>query len=828
MARVRLALGALAALALLSGFEWEAPLGRLLREAEAPEPSVRALAVRRLAELPSHEVEAAVLDALDDEVLEVRVEAARAAARLRLSAAAPRLLGWIDDPDDDLRAEAALALGTLGGEGVLEVLGRALSDARASVRAAALEGLLTLGDPRGATVTARALDDADASVRALAARALGAFGGADAEPALAAHAADDAPEVRAAVLGALGRSAGAEAAPLLIAALDDDVAEVRLAAIAGLGEVRAEVALPALEPLARASDPRVARTAVAALAALESEAALDVVVEAALGDAARATAETALRARARRAPDATARALARRLGGDETSAARAAEVLALVSGSASIEAAVPALLEARAARRGGVAVLRALGASGARDALLPLLVALAGEAADERSAAADALAGHFDTAGPDGRAVEPLLEALSRAPEAEVRALVELLGRTGASRAAPALVALAGAGDATLVARVARALGEMDADDARATLARLVEHDDASVRAEAARALGRTGGARELPGLLGLLDAHAPTDRHAVIEALGAIGARLARVGADAPGLVERLAERARDEDPRLGDAAVFALGRLADPSACATLRSLFDAAPISRARAALRALGLCDDDASRAVLREQLDSTSPDLGAVAAGVLGERGDATDAARLLHALLRLAWPASAAATFSLARLARRGLLDAGAADAVCVLGSSSHDPIVRANVAVALAAVGRRCADGPHPEAWLERPRSGLVRGAAARWAWATRASAPLPGVAEAALRACASDLGSSAVARACTAPELGALTTTADVVAYAPDGHTLLAERWVALALADGSVLLGRTDANARIVVQDVPEGPLSLDVPENLPLEP
>lgn len=822
---IRTSIAATLLLVILGGFEWEGPLTRLLHDVESPNAAVRASAIRRLAELPVAEVEDAILRALDDVDVEVRLEAAHAAARLRLEPARGHLLEWVDDPDETLREGAVSALGELGGDGAVAALTRALDDARAGVRRAALESLRSLRMPGSTTAALRALDDADASVRALAATALGALGAPEAASALSAHVLDDAPEVRAAVLTALAATSGAEASPLFVAALDDDVEEVRLAAVAALGRAGSSTGVAALEPLARGSDARLARAAVAALGSLEGDDALSAVIDAATGTSAPETAAFALRLRARHAPEATIHALADRLSGAE--AVPIAELLAALATDVAIEAAVPALIEAHQARRGGTSVLRALGASGARDALLPLLVALEAERLEERVAAVEALSRHLEVGGPDGRAVEPLLEALGRATEPERLALVDVLARVGAPRAAPVLASFAVGTDALFVSRVARALGSADADVARTTLLGLLDHADGRVRGEAARALGRIGALEEARVLLARLDGEGVIDRHAVLEAIGGIGARLASTGRGGE-LVPPLRARAVDEDERLADAAILALGRIADAPACEALGSLLSVVSRSRGLSVLRALGRCAEPAARQHLHDALVGADDEWVATAAGVLGERGDAADAERLLDAVPSLRFPATAAASFSLARLARRGVIDAAVAPALCAFGERSHDTIVRANVAVALGSLGVLCEVSPSPERWIERPRSTYVRAAAARWLAATERAPGAISDATRVLAACSNDVSSSLVAEACLSPALAPLSSRADVVAYGADGRSLLPERWLALHLGDGSLALARTDANARLVVEDAPAGPLGIELPENLPLEP
>ncbi|MEM1418692.1 MAG: hypothetical protein AAGH15_27605, partial [Myxococcota bacterium] len=184
--------------------------------------------------------------------------------------------------------------------------------------------------------------------------------------------------------------------------------------------------------------------------------------------------------------------------------------------------------------------------------------------------------------------------------------------------------------------------------------------------------------------------------------------------------------------------------------------------------------------------------------------------------------------AGPAATFALARIAR---LPAGAArDALAARGESRgaqqahRDAAARSNVLVALTALGRRCPERS-ASSFVVEGHAPAVRAAAHRW-WA--ATEPGSEARQASVEACLREAHDGRVATACASPELPPLDSEADVYAYGIDGRTVLRHRLVALHLADGTILVARTNASGRLVLGDVPRGPLRLDDPLRTPLEP
>lgn len=841
LTRVLLLVLALASL----GFEWEGRLSRLRRELASEDPARRREVVQQLSSYPASEVRDALLRALEDEDAGVRAEAAEAVGRVRLQRAVPRLLDWLDDPEADVRAAAARALGQIGERRAIQSLVRVLGDNNADVRRAGVAALAAIGGDEVVVPLLGRLDDVDARVRVEAATLLGHLADPRAVVPLVGRARDDAPEVRAAVYAALGTLGDDRAVPALVQGLRDDAPEPRLAAIAALGRLGSPESVRPLVALLQSTDPRVPRAVTAALGQIPGEHARAALVDALSRTTTRVMAAHALLERARRNARAghhedAARivgALAASLGRahDPSHATQVARTLGEVAAFQPIAPAAPALLAALREGRGEPpALLRALGATGAPEALVPLLERLRAEEVPVRMAVLEALRRYFDRAEPDGRAADPLLAILGEVTAPEREPVIGLLGVVGARRALPTLRALLDHRDAELRLAAIRAVGAIgDPGGAPAVLSLLDDHDG-RIRFEAARAVGAAASPTLVAALLDRLLGREPTDRHAILMALARALPRLEAAGAlpdrtrhRALALLERFA---RSEDEALAARALDVVVAWAPPEAATPLVAMLERASPRRSAAIARALGALDHDAARAALRALLSRRSVSLKTQAASVMGEHGGPEEAALLLERGPTLPWPASAAAAFALARMARRGVLSADdAGPGLCAL-ATSHDPFVRANVAVALAALAAPpCPSGAHPLAWLERRHAAVVRTAAARWAHAA-AEAGHVGAAPAAeaLATCAAEPLAAEVADVCAHPDLPPLDAEADVFAYAPDGERVLASRLAALRLADGTVWVTRTDANGHLRLQDAPRGPLTLEDPAATPLEP
>jgi HEAT repeat protein len=136
--------GAVWALTQFDGRSLVAPLAAALRD---PDPTARALAAGKLAELGDPAIVPALVAALDDQDDHVREEVARALGRLGDPAALDPLLGALrKDRGAHVREEAATAVGALGAADgrVARALMTALADRHVAVRRAAAEALVAL------------------------------------------------------------------------------------------------------------------------------------------------------------------------------------------------------------------------------------------------------------------------------------------------------------------------------------------------------------------------------------------------------------------------------------------------------------------------------------------------------------------------------------------------------------------------------------------------------------------------------------------------------------------------------------------------------------
>jgi HEAT repeat protein len=830
------------------GFEWGGGIHRLERALSSDDPAQRIDVVRRLAHEPGADARALLLRALDDPSAAVRAEAVGALGEARAVEAVPRLESWLGDGSAEVRASAARALGRIGDPAARPSLVRALGDGDAAVRQVAIEALARIGGPEVLVPIQGMLEDDEDPVRVAAAEALGELGDERAVVPLVGRARDEVPEVRDAVARALGRLGSPRAIPALLQALEDESEVVRLSAVSGLGRLGDPRAVDPLAEALASSNPRLREAALAALGAIGGERAVHVAAEALAEPSLRATAAEVLLATARRearegGPGPTLDRLVEVLGAtsDRGLATAVARVLAEAQAAGPAPALAAPLLDALRDGRGEPsAVVLALARTGAPEALLPLL-----QAADAAVSARDpdpdgalrtlaALEAYFTRAPADGRAADPLLGLLERARSPEVRAsIARLLGRAGAARAVPELRALLSAEDDGLRLAAVTALGRIGegattdssggAAGATDALLPLLDDSIAEVRYRAALAYGAGADDGQLARLVERLTGRRRADRHALLIALGRA---LPRLGPELPqALAARVAEalddRMRGLDPQAAARALDTARRWGSERALAAVLAALDHPSPTIRRQASRALGDFDVDRARHEARARLGRGGARLDVGLATALGEVGDATDADGLFAAAER-GWPASGAASFALARLARRGALPVELAPRLCAL-AASREPYVRANALTALTALGAPACPDLDALALLSPGHDAAVRVAAARLLGAD------PGRAHAAaLGRCAASEPAPELARACAEPALPPLGAPAEVYAYDATGTELARDRLMALRLGDGSVLVAFTDANGFLYLDRSPEGPLLLEDPVAASLEP
>lgn len=838
------ALWAASLLVLLPGLEWEGSRARWLRDLSEGDELHRADAVRGLADLPGEEVDAALAQALEDPSREVRRAAAAACEARALAACAATLAEWLDDSDARVRALAARALGATGDADDVPRLTRVLGDARPPVRREAVLGLATLGRGPGGSAAVHALvtalTDADPIVRERAATALAEIAGpaherGTASTALLGLTRDEAPEVRVAALDALGALADPRASSAAIVALEDEVIEVRLAALRTLTRVPSSVATPAL---VRASedDERTGRAALAALAQTEGRGALDAIVLALSRPAVARSAEDALETRMlaseearREAITALAEAISHGTGPEQTS--RLATAAVRLSSRVSIAGLERVLLE-RLEAQPSPALIEALGHTGSEVALVPVLAALASDAPGMRTAALSGLEGLVAAGMLDGRALDPIALVMGELEGDERARAVPLVGAVVSERAVAWL--LERLDDPAREVRIAAlvALRERASSAGTDRLARLLDDRDAEVRGRAALALASRARGNAIDEatatlLADRLASDEPRDRPALLVVLGP----LVRAMSEGPARESvraaiRLALASSDDE--LADAAALAVAASHDPAlGRAALALARDAGPTAAARA-LRAVATIEEPEARAFALESLDALDPAVRCAALIVLGEIGGPAELDVVAQRSLSLRFPELAAASFALARGAARHAPSESVESAWRAM-AGSHDPYVRANVAVAAAQRGATEIGGATALDWLAPSMPAVVRVAAARWALASReaASAPMRARIDAALAACAADVSQPALARACSVTAASSEPRDADVIALGADERPLPG-RLVALRLSDASALVTYTDARGRVRLERAPEGPLTLEAPESAVLVP
>lgn len=787
---------------LLTGFGWEGRLSRLRRELASGDAAKRRAAVHQLARFSSSQIGTALLKALDDPDESVRLAALRVIGEVGLTEATPTLLDWLDDPSADLRVGAVNVLGDLRDRRATARLIRALGDSSADVRRAAVIALARIGDSESTMPLLRRLDDDDIAVRVEAATALGSLGDERAIGPLIGKVRDDAADVRAVVVRALGQIGNARAVSTLLRSLDDDAQEVRIVAVGALGDLRAEAAIDPLRALLAGNDFRLAQAAVAALGRIGTEAAVDSLVGALARDELRTLAEEALVTAAH--PDAALARLAHGLvetDGAPTLANAIRRMLELHHSKEITEA----LLVALERTEHPVAVMMALAETGDDRALIPLLERLRGK---DAAGAVDALETFFSLHGPDGRAAEPLLEALGRIELRQRPRVVRLLGAIRVARALPVLRPLLHHDDPALRQATVEAIGAIG-DPAGATLLlELLSSDDARTRFDAAHALASAADPATVDELVQRLDSRKPFDRHAALIALGGAAARLGDRLDDVRKrrMMDVLKKALRSRDPRLVARAIDAAMMAKPPGLEGLLIDLATTRFDAIGRQALFALGAFDSDDARRTLRSTLQRRDPTMASIAASALGENGDATDVDGLLKTVESGSWPSRPAASFALARLARRGLVDRSRAPALCEF-ARSRDSLVVANVLVALAELRARCADGLEPSTWLSRLTAQPAHRAASLWGGS---------IGE----------GSSTCKGGEDCATLPPLDSHADIYAYRRDRSTPIVGGLIALAFSDGTILVGYSDANAHLLLEHVPSGTIELLDPATTPL--
>jgi|HubBroStandDraft_1064217.scaffolds.fasta_scaffold04916_6 HEAT repeat protein len=808
---------------------WPDVVERVQRDLAAPDVAARRAAARSIRSLGSNDGARLALAALADPDDEVRLAAADAAIRFRAAGATDVVVSWLNAPDARLRRQACAVARALPDPRAIGPLARTLGDADGEVRAAAAAALGHQASAEAVAPLLGRLDDASPAVRIEVVAALARLGDPRAVVPLVGKVEDSAPDVRQAVVSALGDLGDGRASSALVLALRDQSLDVRRNALAALGRMHAADAVDAIATFVRDRAPAVRSAALAALGRIATPDAVAALV-ASLGtgdDAAGSLGPTPVRdALVAAGPDHAAPAVQGVLAGSPS--AQAATSAAWVLGQWRARSSEPTIVGAM--RRGVLpvpAALHALAAAGG-DADVPIVLEFITDASPlVRAEALGASLSLLDPSRPDGRAVEPLAEALrSVRPTAPERGrIARLLGRTGAPRAAPLLVALARTKEPSLRVAALEALGTLGpagGAEAEDTLLEAMTSSDPAVRLPAAVALSECGSARARDALLDRLTADEGFDRAALLTA---VGGTLARVPSDAS--VGRLAAQLGVAAGPERDALIEAVGLAPIGSA---VRALADSArsaePADRRTAAVMSAAHAGDAAAQAVARGLLDDGDASVRAQAAWALGALGDASDIAALERVARDADFDCATNAVAAMGRiLARRpsGGVPAGGAARASELLCPFVDQgrvYVRANALAGLALSGARCGDGSRESKVLAEDPSDDVRVAAAR-AVASHAD-PRD---ERALARCARGDPSGAVSLRCRSPAPAPTRSQRVLVYVVPEGaESPVPGASYALLLADGMLRAGTADRRGAVFDAAAPEGDVSLRSPSAL----
>ncbi|HEX5004847.1 MAG TPA: M56 family metallopeptidase [Gemmatimonadales bacterium] len=226
-----------------------------------PDMNVRIAAARSLGNLEDPRAIPALITATRDGNAKLRSAAFDALSNFEDPRIVEPMITALKDPDAEVRERAANTLGNLENTRAVQPLIGALADSSAGVREAAARSLGDLRDPAAAPALAGALKDANPDVREAAARSLGEFELTKAPPALIAALKDSDADVREAAAQSLGEIRDPAAVSALQASLTDANADVRETAVRALGEIGDSASVNALIAALKSSDPEVRRQA---------------------------------------------------------------------------------------------------------------------------------------------------------------------------------------------------------------------------------------------------------------------------------------------------------------------------------------------------------------------------------------------------------------------------------------------------------------------------------------------------------------------------------------------------------------------------------------
>ncbi len=814
-------------------FVWPNVPGRIAKALQSSDPVERRGAVKQARELPPELAEPLLRTALGDDDTEVRIGAAEGVSQLKLKGTGDIVIPWLSEKDPKLRLAACNVILVSPTPRAILALGRVLGDPSPAVRLAAAHALGASESPDAVSPLLGHLDDDAPEVRAEVATSLGKLADVRAVLPLVSKVRDGAPEVRKRVARALGSLGDARAVSALVLTLGDPNLDVRLESIRALGLLGSDDATAALMPLAAGTSDGVTeatdlppteaslavrQSALDALGRIGSAKAIGVLVEALERDRPDAMRMPARDALVRIGAPAV-KALIAHLAGAPSPAGATGAALSL--GTIGDPSALDPIV--RAMQRGTlpvVAGLRALALLKAPASLPPVLELLDDGDAKVRRAAVAAARAVLDPRSPDGRAVEPIEDALESATDVEERlALIDLLGRTGAVRVAPVLVALAGKKSVSEKRAAVSALGGLGASsaDVDAALVKALDDENASVRSDAALALARVGrGELGAPLLSRLVDA-AEQDRGALGVALSGVMSR-----SSSNDLATRAAASVDGAPDLARDALIEGLGRMSAGGALSALVGLGKGDADDRRKVAE---ALAGQKSAGSALETFVKDADPSVRAAAVWSLAKVGDAKDVSTIAELVsdpdVSVAVNAAGGVGLLLERFPADKTVATAAHDPLChALGDTRS--YVRANALTSLASGAITC-DAGVVVGLLASDPSEVVRAAAAS---DLRRNAADP-VVKKALARCASDDHDATVAEVC---ERGAVAKATPArfdlgVFVVPDGKDAPVPRTAfSLVLPGGMVRTGLTDRRGAIFETAVPDGTVQLGVPAAL----
>ncbi len=790
---------------------WPSVVERVTRDMRSGDAAVRRAAAERIGDLPSAAARRLAAAALDDGDVEVRLRAIEVALDVGVSGIGDKVLPWLAESEPRLRLAAAEALGRQPAARAVVQLGRTLSDSDPQVRAAAARALGASESADAVLPLLGRLDDSVPEVRQEVVSALARLGDARAVVPLIGKVEDARPGVRRAVARALGELGDARSVGALVLSLRDADDDVKVSAIGALGRIGDPGAAPSIIALlANDPAPHVRSQALSALGRLGTPDALNVLLAELSHDEPGRERGPVLEALERAGPSALS-LLRACLQGPAQGERNGGCALAL--GATGDRTSAP--LVVLAMERGAITPeigLEALGRLGERSVVPAVLEHLRAADPRVRAAARAAAAALLEPSIPDGRAVDPLARALAapRLAANERVELVALLGRTGAPRAAAALLPLGrDATDPVLREAALEALGTIGSAGQDAVLLDALGSEHPGVRRAAALALRKVGGKNLAAELVRRLERAAEQDRSALALALGG-----AHAHSDDRELVAREGRLVRASRDGERDELIEALGRSTSADALRELGTLLKAGshPADRAKVAE---ALAANPSGLAALRGLARDVDGAVRANAVWGLGALGGDRDLT-LLRQLLTDRDPAVAAnAALALGRAAARS--KAPITSALCS-GLSDARGYVRAAALGGLRLAAQRCEHGVERRLLLQDPFEP-VREAAARLLGSLSGDA----LDKRAIARCVSEDVSSRVAAVCENPLLEPTRAREPVTVFVvPAGESAPTARApFALAFADGTLRLGLTDRRGAVYEPAAPHGVLELGVP-------